>query len=84
MIKIVVDAFGGDNSPTVNVCGAVQALKELTDLEIVLVGNQPVLEQLLAAEKYDKARLSIVHAPDVISCNDKPTEAIKKKKDVIL
>ena len=81
MIKIVVDAFGGDNSPTVNVCGAVQALKELTDLEIVLVGNQPVLEQLLAAEKYDKARLSIVHAPDVISCNDKPTEAIKTKKD---
>lgn len=81
MIKIVVDAFGGDNSPTVNVCGAVQALKELTDLEIVLVGNQPVLEQLLATEKYDKARLSIVHAPDVISCNDKPTEAIKTKKD---
>lgn len=81
MIKIVVDAYGGDNSPLANVRGAVAALDELQDAEIVLVGNQPTLEQLLADEKYDKNRLSIVHAPDVISCNDKPVEAIRKKKD---
>lgn len=81
MIKIVVDAYGGDNSPAVNVQGAVTALNELKDAEIVLVGNQPTLEDLLNKEKYDKARLSIVHAPDVISCNDKPTEAIRTKKD---
>lgn len=81
MIKIVVDAHGGDNSPAVNVQGVVWALKELHDAEIVLVGNQPKLENLLKGEKYDKSRLSIVHAPDVISCNDKPTEAIRVKKD---
>ncbi len=81
MIKIVVDAYGGDNSPVVNVRGAVDALNEIKDLQIVLVGNQPTLEQLLSEEKYDKSRMSIVHAPDVISCNDKPTEAIRTKKD---
>ena len=81
MIKIVVDAYGGDNSPVVNVSGAVKALNEIDDMEIVLVGNQPELEKLLKEEKYDKQRLSIVHAPDVISCNDKPTEAIKTKRD---
>lgn len=81
MIKIVVDAYGGDNSPLANVRGAVAALDELKDAEIVLVGNQPTLEQLLAEEKYDKKRLSIVHAADVISCNDKPVEAIRTKKD---
>ena len=81
MIKIVVDAHGGDNSPMVNVQGAAWALDELKDLEIVLVGDQPLLEELLSREKCDRSRLSIVHAPNVISCNDKPTEAIRTKKD---
>lgn len=81
MVKVVVDAYGGDNSPLVNVQGATQALRDIKDLEIVLVGNQPTLESLLKEEKYDKNRLTIVHASDVITCNDKPTEAIRTKKD---
>ena len=81
MIKIVVDAMGGDNSPTVNVKGVVKALKNIDDVSIVLVGDEAQLTPLLAAEKYDKSRLEILHASEVISCNDKPTEAIKTKKD---
>ena len=81
MIKIVLDAMGGDNSPAVNVKGAVRALNEIKDMSIVLVGNQEQLQPLLDAERYDKTRLEVLHAPDVISCNDKPTEAIKTKKD---
>ena len=81
MIKIVVDAHGGDNSPVANVQGVVDALSLLPELEIVLVGNEPVLTDLLKNYKYDAARLSIVHAPDVISCHDKPVEAIRMKKD---
>lgn len=81
MIKIVVDAMGGDNSPQVNVKGAVRALNQLQDVCIVLVGDGSQLDQLLAGEAFDKSRLEILHAPDVISCNDKPTEAIKNKKD---
>ena len=81
MIKIVVDAMGGDNSPVVNVKGAVSALKEIDDLQVVLVGDEAQLQPLLDTESYDKSRLEVLHAPDVISCNDKPTEAIKNKKD---
>lgn len=81
MIKIVVDAFGGDNSPTANVEGTVKALGELEDLSVVLVGDETKLADELANKNYDKNRLTIVHAPDVIDCNEKPTEAIKQKKD---
>lgn len=81
MIKIVVDAFGGDNSPSVNVEGTVKALGALEDLSVVLVGDENKLGGELANKTYDKNRLTIVHAPDVIDCNDKPTEAIKQKKD---
>ena len=81
MIKIVVDAMGGDNSPVVNVKGVVKALKNLKDIEIVLVGDEAQLNPLLEKEQYDKARLTILHASEVISCNEKPTEAIKNKKD---
>ncbi len=81
MIKIVVDAMGGDNSPSVNVKGAVRALNELSEVQIVLVGDEAQLDSLLDAEKYDATRLTVLHASEVISCNEKPTEAIKNKKD---
>ena len=80
MIKIVVDAMGGDNSPSVNVSGAVKALNEIKNLNITLVGDESQIVPLLAKEKYDKTRLEVLHASEVISCNDKPTEAIKQKR----
>lgn len=78
MIKVIVDAFGGDRSPEVNVTGAIRAINEIDDLQIVLVGDETKLKELLLAEKYDTSRVEIVHAPDVISCNDVPTVAIKR------
>lgn len=81
MIKIVVDGFGGDHSPFVNVEGSIMALNENPDLSIILTGDEEILKQELAKYTYDHNRLEIVHAPDVISCEDKPTEAIKQKKE---
>lgn len=81
MIKVAVDAFGGDNSPLANVSGTVRALNEIKDLEVFLVGKEDVLNELLAPLKFDKERLHVVHASEIITCNDKPTEAIKTKKD---
>ncbi len=80
MIKILVDTLGGDNSPSANVEGAVKALSSIEDLEVVLVGDEKVISEQLKNFTFDASRLSIVHAPDEISCNDKPTEAIKTKK----
>lgn len=81
MIKIIVDAYGGDNSPLVNFEGTLKALQNMPDVEIVLVGNQEEIENYFIDKTYDKERLTILHAPDVITCHDKPTDAIKTKKE---
>ena len=81
MIKIIVDGFGGDLSPQANVEGSIKALKEIPDLEIVLSGDTETIEKELSKYTYDKNRLSILHAPEVITCHDKPTEAVKRKKE---
>ena len=79
-MKIVVDAFGGDNAPTEVVAGAVKALEVDKDIEIALVGKQKVLQNLLA--EYDNPqRISICPAEDVIDCNEAPAVAVRRKKD---
>ena len=81
MINIVVDAMGGDNSPLANVEGTVRALNALPDLQITLVGDCEQMKQQLDKLQYDASRLTLLHASEVISCNDKPPEAIRTKKD---
>lgn len=81
MIKIVVDTLGGDLSPKVNIEGCVKALQDINDLEIVLTGDQKILENALANHQYDHQRLTIVHAPDVITCDEAPVDALRKRKD---
>lgn len=81
MIKIVVDGFGGDLSPFVNVEGAIMALNKIEDLYIILTGDEEILKAELSKYSYDKNRLEIVHAPDIITCEDTPTVAIKQKKE---
>ena len=81
MIKIALDALGGDNSPNVNVEGAVNAVNQIKDLTLYVFGDENKINQLLSNYTYDKDRLIVVHAPDEISCNDKPTDAIRFKKE---
>ena len=81
MIKILVDTLGGDKSPDANIEGAILALNKINDLHLILVGDKSVIEENLKGKKYDEKRLSIVHAPEEIDCNEKPTEAIKNKKE---
>ena len=81
MIKIIVDTLGGDNSPNANIEGAVAALKENEDLSLTFVGDKDVIAAKLTELGCGTERTEIVHAPDEISCNDKPTEAIRKKTD---
>lgn len=81
MIKIVVDAFGGDRSPQANVEGAIRALNENTDIYVIFTGDENILKEELLKYKYDESRVEIVNASEVITCEDKPTEAIKLKKD---
>ncbi len=77
-MKVVVDAFGGDNAPLEVVEGAVLAVKENVDLTVVLTGDAAKIEQILAGRG---ERIEIVDAKEVISNNEAPTLAIRQKKD---
>ena len=81
MIKIVVDALGGDRSPDANIEEAVLAVNKISDVQIIIVGDEKVIDEKLRSYDFDKSRMTVEHAPDEISCNDKPTEAIRTKKD---
>jgi len=79
---IALDAMGGDFGPPVTVGAAKLALAEIPELELVLVGNQ----QLLQAE-IDKvglrghSRIRIQHASEVVDMDEQPVVALKQKKD---
>jgi glycerol-3-phosphate acyltransferase PlsX len=79
-VKIVVDAMGGDNAPGAIVEGCVDAVCEL-GINIVLVGDEPKIEKELSKYKYDESKISIVHTTEVITNNEHPAMAIRRKKD---
>lgn len=79
-MKIVLDCHGGDHSPTEILKGAMQALSYNNQLELVLCGDEGQLQALLAPHaSLTAGRIQIVHAPDIITNNESPTEAIKQK-----
>ncbi|MDY3899258.1 MAG: phosphate acyltransferase PlsX [Bacilli bacterium] len=81
MIKIIVDTLGADRGYGVMVDGAIQAINNNSDIHIILVGPKDKLEGELKKYTYNSNNIEIVNATDEITCNDKPTEAIKKKLD---
>lgn len=81
MIKIIVDCFGGDRSPQANIDGALAALSSIHDLHLILTGDETAIRSGLGGRSYDSSRLEIVHAPEVIGCDEKPTDAIRLKKE---
>ncbi|MEW6218627.1 MAG: phosphate acyltransferase PlsX [Thermodesulfobacteriota bacterium] len=80
MPRIALDAMGGDRGPVELVAGAVQAA-QLFHLDVVLVGDEPVLRAALEAMSGEGPGLSIVHASQVVAMDEAPIEAVKRKKD---
>ncbi len=81
MMKIAVDAFGGDTSPFSQIKGGIDFLNETKDVGLVFTGDKETLERELSKYKYDSSRVFIEHAPEVISNEEAPTTAIRAKKD---
>lgn len=80
-MKVALDAMSGDFAPFSTIRGAVEALNESEKLEIILVGNEDIIENELKKYKYDEKRLTIKNATEVIEMTDEPIKAIKEKKD---
>ena len=80
MVKVALDAHGGDNAPDVVIQGAIDALNESDNLKIYLVGVKDMIMPKLEDLTYDKERLEIVEASEIISMAEPPVAAIRKKK----
>lgn len=81
MVKIALDAMGGDNAPSEIIKGMVEALKEADDIYVYLVGQEDVVKAELEKYEYDKNRVEVVHASEVIETAEPPVMAVRKKKD---
>lgn len=77
-MKIIIDAMGGDNAPAEIVKGAVRAKREL-GVDIVLVGQQEAVKNCLRAEDCDD--IEVINAEEVVTMEDDPSTAIRRKKD---
>jgi glycerol-3-phosphate acyltransferase PlsX len=79
MIRIAVDAMGGDHAPAAAVDGAVAAVRHLA-VEIALVGSTPALDAALASHSdWRELGLSIVEAPDVVGMADPPAATLRRR-----
>lgn len=79
-MKVILDGMGGDNAPQEIVKGAVEAAAEISD-EILIVGIPEEIEHELKRNKYRGEQISIVSAQEVITMEDSPVKAIKRKTD---
>ncbi|WP_338452018.1 phosphate acyltransferase PlsX [Niallia oryzisoli] len=76
-MKIAIDAMGGDYAPKEIVLGAVKAVETFTDVQIVLVGDEKKIKEFIK----ENDRISIIHTEEVISGEDEPVRAVRRKKN---
>lgn len=81
IVRVAVDAMGGDKAPFVTVKGAVDAVKESDSLKVFLVGQKEKVESELSKYQYDASKIEVVDATEVIDMAEPPVMAIRKKKD---
>lgn len=82
LVRVVVDAMGGDNAPAEPVKGAVEAVKERNDIKVILTGKEDLIKKELEKyPDYPKDRVEIVNTTEVIETAEPPVFAIRKKKD---
>lgn len=80
--RIAVDAMGGDHGPRVTVLAAIDALSRHPDLEILLFGQQSSLEPFLVRHPDNLIRrLHLVHADSVVAMDERPSFALRRRRD---
>lgn len=81
MIKVAVDAMGGDNAPVEIIRGALDAVRQKSQIHVLLVGQENVIRRELEKQDYPKDQVQIINATEVIETEESPVNAIRKKKD---
>ncbi len=83
MVRIVIDAMGGDNAPDVVVDGAVSAINQgiVEPGEILLVGREEEVTSKIAEKGVTDIGIQIINATQVVEMNESPVDALRKKRD---
>lgn len=80
-VIVAVDAMGGDNSPSEIVKGCVEAVNADQRIYVKLVGKEPLVDKELSEYEFDKDRIEIINADEIITCDEAPVNAIRRKKN---
>lgn len=80
-MKIVVDGMGGDYAPHSIIEGCIDACNTHSDIEIIVTGPKDLLEKELSSKGYSSNRISVLDAKEIITNNEHPVMAIRRKKD---
>ncbi len=80
MVRVAVDAMGGDHAPDVVIDGVLEAVARF-DVAVLLVGPEDDLKARLARRRYDAARVEVVAASETVQMDEPPAAAIRRKKD---
>ena len=80
-VTVALDAMGGDNAPAEIVKGGVEAVNARKEVKVLMVGREEAIQTELAKYSYDKERIEIVPASEVIGNDEHPVNAIRTKTD---
>ena len=79
-MRVILDAFGGDNAPVEIIKGAYAAVEE-SDVTVILCGDEEKIKKTMKEENISSDRLLIHHCTEIIEGNDDPIKAVRQKKD---
>ena len=80
-MKIAIDGMGGDNAPIAVIEGVIQAIKEYKNIEIYITGPEEIINSELDKYNYEKHKITVIDANEIISTNEHPAMAVRRKKD---
>jgi len=78
-MRIAVDAMGGDNAPEVVIEGSLLAAREYP-IEILLVGPQATVNELLDKHDLSKIKIQVINASQYVLMGEPAADAVKRKK----
>lgn len=82
MVRIAIDCMGGDGGPATVIKGAMQGNPKLKDVHLLFVGPKPELNDIIAASESENSfTYEVIDAPEVITNEDQPVLAVRRKKN---
>lgn len=79
-MKIIVDAFGGDNAPLEIIKGSIEAKNEY-GIDIIFTGNEKIIRSVASKNNIDISGIEIIHTEDVITREENGSDIVKSKKN---